>query len=42
MVIHHKGKCVVKSMNDKETAETTVELLLDHGLDAELLNLSKK
>ena len=42
MIIHHKGKCVVKSMNDKEIAESTVELLLDHGLDAELLNLSKK
>jgi len=42
MAIHNRGSYVVKSFNDKEYADTTVELLVDYELDAEVLDLRKK
>lgn len=42
MAIHNRGSYVVKSFNDKEYADTTVELLVDYELNAEVLDLKKK
>jgi ATP-dependent Clp protease adaptor protein ClpS len=41
-MVHHKGSYVVKTVKDKEIAETFEELLLDHGLNVEIRTFSKK
>ena len=40
--VHIRGKYVVKTTKDIEVAQTTVELLLDHGLNAEMSTFLKK
>jgi len=41
-IIHNKGKCTVRTTKDIEIAQTMVELLVDHGLNAEMSTFLKK
>lgn len=42
MAVHNRGSFIVKSFNDKEHADATVELLVDYELDAEVIDTKKK